>query len=130
MCALENRDGLVGHLFKVRLVSGVNVFVAVSVNSILVRFLVGQEVGSVAALQDASGNHFRGDELAVVDPSDLGKEVDEHCADVVVADVAELARSVVVGEHVVIVVVTAIPIKRLTKRIVMTGRCTLPLAER
>lgn len=96
---------LVFHFIQVRLIIGVDVFVAVPVNGILVGFFVRQVVRSVAALQDASRNHLGGNTFAVINPSHLGEEINNDSAEVVVSDVSKLSRPVVIWEDVVIVVI-------------------------
>lgn len=88
---------LVLHFIQICLVRRVNVPVTIAVDRVLVSFLVRQEVSSIAALENSACNHFRRDQLAIVDPSNLGELIDQESAEVVVTEVAELARAIVVG---------------------------------
>lgn len=99
---------LISHLFQALLIGRINVLVSISVNGIFVRFFMRQEVSSIATLCHTSVNHLRWNHLAVVNPSDLCKEVNQDGAEVVVTNVTELPRTIVVWKDVMIVVITKI----------------------
>lgn len=88
---------LILHFIQICLVSRVDVLVAISVDRVFVGFFVGQEVSSIAAFENSACNHLRGDLLAIVNPSNLGELIDHESAEIVVTEVAELARTIVVG---------------------------------
>jgi hypothetical protein len=97
---------LFAHLVKIIQVGLIHVLVTVSVNGVLVSFIVRQVVSSIASLHDTTSNHFRTDQLAIIDPAELCEQVNENCAEVVVANVTKFARAIVVGENVMIIVIT------------------------
>lgn len=97
---------LVLHSIQVFLVLGIDVLITITINGVLVSLVMRQKVSSIAALRHATRNHLLRYELAIIHPSHLREQINDNSIEIVVTDVAKFTATVVIGEYVMVVVIT------------------------